>query len=94
MKRKEKVKKKSLKLKVVNYLRPLIEDSNRKISLGRVAFWIVFGIAMRSLYITGDLSANVIGLVSCLLAYSVGKLFVRNKYHNGLEYNGTEHDDY
>lgn len=90
MRKEKKVKKKSLKLKVVGYLRPLIEDTKGKISLGRVAFWIVFGIAMRTLYLTGDLSANVIGLVSCLLAYSVGKLFVKNKYHNGSEYNDME----
>jgi len=87
MKRERKVKKKSLKFKVVNYLRPLIEDAKGKVSLGRVAFWIVFGIAMRTLYTTGDLPANVIGLVSCLLAYSVGKKFIQNKYHNGAEYN-------
>lgn len=90
MKKEKKSKKKFFKLKVINYLRPLIEDANRKISLGRIAFWIAFGIAMRTLYITGDLPANVIGLISCLLAYSVGKLFVRNKYHNGAEYNNME----
>jgi len=76
--------------KFVNYFRCLIEDSKGKVSMGRVAFWITFGISMKQLYLTGDLSANVIGLITCLLAYSIGKVFIGTKYNsqnNGLQQN-------
>jgi uncharacterized membrane protein len=76
--------------KIINYLRPLIEDSNGKISMGRVAFWIAFGISMRQLYLTRDLPGNVIGLITCLLAYSIGKVFIGKKYNS--QDNGTQQD--
>lgn len=67
---------------LINYFRCLIEDSKGKVSMGRVAFWITFIISMRQLYFAGDLSGNVIGLITCLLAYSLGKVFVGTKYNS------------
>ena len=76
--------------KFINYFRCLIEDSKGKVSMGRVAFWITFGISMRQLYLVGDLSGNVIGLITCLLAYSIGKVFIGTKYNQS---NGSYVDD-
>jgi len=77
--------------KLTNYFRCLIEDSKGKVSMGRVAFWITFVISMRQLYLTGDLSSNTIGLITCLLAYSIGKVFIGTKYNS--QDNGTQKND-
>lgn len=77
--------------KIVNYFRPLVEDSKGKISMGRVAFWVAFTISMRALYLTNDLSSNVIGLITCLLAYSIGKVYIGTKYNS--QNNGSQNGD-
>lgn len=68
--------------KVTNYCRPLFEEQQGKLSLGRVAFLVAFVVAMRNLWVFGDLSYSVVSLLGTLLAYGGYKKYVKSKYYN------------
>jgi len=79
----------------LDYFRTLIEEQKGKLSLGRISFWAAFICAVRSFWISGDVSYPAVSLVLGLAAYGMGKKYIRSKYYkNELDItNGAPSED-
>lgn len=66
--------------KILDYLRPLWEDAQGKISLGRVSFWMVLGFFLYRYFLYGEVTYNIVMLLLGLLGYGGFKKYVHGKF--------------